>query len=224
MKQIVTNAVVLRRINYQEANRIVTFLTPDQGKITTMAKGVRKANSKLAGSIELFGSSQITILPGKGDMSTLISARLIKDYGNIVKDFKRTQFGYEILKLINKSIEDEGDEAVYDLLISALESLNNPKISLELTKLWFSLQFLNLMGHSPNLNVEEANNYIFDSSKMMFTIDEQGVYNKNHIKVLRLALLNLPEKLSKIEGINELSEKLINITQTMLIDTGFNPI
>src|SRR5579872_6898091 len=112
MKQIVTNGVVLRRINYQEADRIITFLTDDHGKVTAMARGVRRANSKLAGSIELFGTSQITILPGKGDMSTLISARLVKNYGNIVKDFARTQIGYEVLKLINKNIEIEGDEAV----------------------------------------------------------------------------------------------------------------
>ncbi len=227
MKQIVTKAIVLRRINYQEADRIITFLSNDQGKITAIAKGVRKANSKLAGSIELFGTSQITILPGKGDMSMLISARLIENYGNIVKDFSRTQLGYEVLKLINKNLEIEGDEAVYEVLKSTLESLNNLKIDSNITKFWFSLQFLALMGHSPNLSVETENNsenFIFDSSKMMFISDEMGAYNKNHIKVLRLALDNNPEKLSKINGIPEISEKLLNITQTMLINTDFNPI
>lgn len=224
MKQIVTNAVVLRRINYQEADRIVTFLTSDQGKITGMAKGVRKPKSKLAGGIELFGVSQITFIPGKSDINTLISTRLINNFGNIVKDFKRTQFGYEVLKLVNKSLEIEGDEEVYKLLLSTLESLNNLDISLSLTKFWFSLRFLDLMGHSPNIEVEEAENYIFDSSKMMFVVSPDGVYDKNDVKVLRLALLNDPDKLTKIVGIDKMAEKLVNITQTMLIDTGFNPV
>ena len=143
MKQIVTNAIVLRRINYQEANRIITFITSDQGKITTMARGVRKANSKLAGSIELFGTSQITYMPGKGDMSTLISARLIKNYGNIVKDFIRTQFGYEILKLINKSLEsDVVDEAFYELIEITYEALDDQNISIDIIKFWFHICFL----------------------------------------------------------------------------------
>jgi DNA repair protein RecO len=229
MKQIVTNAIVLRRINYQEADRIITFLTDDQGKITAMARGVRRANSKLAGSIELFGTSQITYLPGKGDMSMLISARLIKNYGNIVKDFKRTQLGYEILKLINKSIESDSiDEGIYALVETTLESLNDQSISLELTKFWFSLQFLALMGHTPNLdNVDgddETESYIFDINKMMFIADETGIYGKNHIKVLRLGLLNSPKQLNKVTTINEILEKDLNLTQLMLIDTGFNPI
>lgn len=227
MKQVVTNAIVLRRINYQEADRIVTFLTPDQGKITAIAKGVRKSKSKLAGSIELFGTSQITILPGKGDMGTLISARLIKNYGNIVKNFQRTQLGYEILKLINKNIEIEGDEEIYELLNSSLDFLNEPKIKLELIKFWFSLKFLILMGHSPNLSVEDAGNidkYNFDTNTMRFIPDESGQYDRNLIKVLRLALANEPDKLHKIANIDTISESLLNITQSMLINTGFNPI
>lgn len=228
MKQIVTNAIVLRRINYQEADRIVTLLTDDQGKITTMARGVRKANSKLAGSIELFGTSQITYLPGKGDISTLISARLIKNYENIVKDFKRTQLGYEILKLINKNIESDSiDEAIYELVESTLESLNDQSISLELSKFWFSLQFLTLMGHTPNLTVSDdgsIDKYIFDINKMVFIGDENGIYNKNHIKVFRLALSNKPKQLANITNINKILDKILNLTQLMLIDTGFHPI
>ena len=227
MKQFVTNAIVLRRINYQEADRIITFLTSDQGKITAIARGVRKANSKLAGSIELFGTSQITYMPGKGDMSTLISARLIKNYGNIVKDFKRTQLGYEILKLVNKFIESDAiDEEIYELIESTLEGLDDKEVSLELTKFWFSLRFVTLMGHTPNLDVdgEESEKFIFNIDKMSFLPDENGQYNKNHIKVFRLSLANSPKQLSKIESIDVILDKNLGLTQLMLIDAGFNPI
>ena len=226
MKQILTNAVVLRRINYGEADRIITFLTSDQGKLTVIAKGVRRAKSKLAGSIELFGTSQITYMPGRGEMSTLISARLINNYSNIVKDFKRTQFGYEILKLINKNLEIIGDESIFQLLDSTLGYLNESSISLELTKFWFSIQFLLLMGHSPNLNVDsnDIKNYIFDIDKMKFLPEENGSYNKNHIKVVRLSIGNTPEQLAKIRGIDNILEKILNLSQTMLVSSGFNPL
>ena len=53
MKQQTTKAIVLRRTNYGEADRIVTFLTP-VGKIRAMVKGVRGSKGKWAGGIGLF--------------------------------------------------------------------------------------------------------------------------------------------------------------------------
>jgi DNA repair protein RecO (recombination protein O) len=227
MMQIVTDAVVLRRINYQEADRVVTYITKDQGIITTIAKGVRRSKSKLAGSIELFGTSQISYIPGKGNMSTLVSARLIKNYGSIVKDLSRTQMGYEVLKLINKNIEEAGDESIYALLVDTLEFLNSLNINLDLIKLWFTLRFLDLMGHSPNLIIEKsdsANLYKFDQDKMMFIESENGSLTQNHIKLIRLAMINNPDILNKVSNLSELINSLVSISQNMLISNGFNPI
>lgn len=53
MKTYRTQAVVLRRTNYGEADRILQLLTPD-GRRSVMARGVRKEKSKLAGGVELF--------------------------------------------------------------------------------------------------------------------------------------------------------------------------
>ncbi|MCA9330182.1 DNA repair protein RecO, partial [Candidatus Saccharibacteria bacterium] len=62
MKQIVTVGIVLARINYGEADRIVTILTPDHGKIRLLARGVRKIKSRLAGGIELFSINDLTYI------------------------------------------------------------------------------------------------------------------------------------------------------------------
>jgi len=53
MKITKTKAIVLRRTNYGEADRIIQFITP-VGKISAIAKGVRREKSRLAGGIELF--------------------------------------------------------------------------------------------------------------------------------------------------------------------------
>ena len=53
MADLKTTAIVLKRVNYNESDRIVTFLTPE-GRFSTIAKGVRKEKSKLAGGIEMF--------------------------------------------------------------------------------------------------------------------------------------------------------------------------
>ena len=54
MNQLVTDGIVLSRVNYGEADRIIKLLTPEAGKLSLMARGVRKPKSKLAGGIELF--------------------------------------------------------------------------------------------------------------------------------------------------------------------------
>ena len=66
MDRINTQAIVLRRTDFGEADRIINFLTPDRGKISGLARGVRKQKSKLAGGIELFSVSDITYLVGRG--------------------------------------------------------------------------------------------------------------------------------------------------------------
>src|SRR4051812_28556736 len=106
MRQILTRGIVLSRTDYGEADRIVSVLTPDQGKLRLMAKGVRKVKSKLAGGIELFSVSELSFIPGKNDIGTLVSARLTQHFANIVKDINRTMFGYELLKRLNRATED----------------------------------------------------------------------------------------------------------------------
>ncbi|MCA9348456.1 DNA repair protein RecO, partial [Candidatus Saccharibacteria bacterium] len=63
---LTTRAIILRRINYGEADRILTMLTSDFGKIRLIAKGVRKQKSRMAGGLELFGVSEINFIKGRG--------------------------------------------------------------------------------------------------------------------------------------------------------------
>ena len=82
MKTVRTKAIVLRRTNYGEADRVVQFITPD-GRISVMARGVRKQKSKLAGGIELFAVSDVVIGTGKGELGILTSAKLDRFYRHI---------------------------------------------------------------------------------------------------------------------------------------------
>ena len=86
MKQIATQAIMLKRMNYGEADRIVTVLTADNGRLSMLAKGVRKSKSKLAGGLELFCVTDINYIYGKSDLKTIISTRLKEHYRNIVSN------------------------------------------------------------------------------------------------------------------------------------------
>lgn len=192
--QLVTTGIVLSRTDFQEADRILTILTPDQGKVSVMAKGVRKARSKLAGGIELFSVSDLTLLPTRGELQTLISSRLDVHYGNIVKDIHRTMLGYEFLKRINRVTEDAAGEEYFNLLRGSLNALNDLDLAIELVDLWFGVQLLRITGHIPNLRTDSEGNklesdesYLFDYDEMAFRQQTDGPYKARHIKLLRLA-------------------------------------
>ena len=78
MNKVISESIVLSRINYGDNDRIVTVITRDQGKIRLIAKGSRKLKSKLAAGIELFSVSEISFIKGKGDIDTLVSSRGIE--------------------------------------------------------------------------------------------------------------------------------------------------
>jgi DNA repair protein RecO (recombination protein O) len=224
MNQIVTRGIVLARTNFQEADRIMTVLTPDQGKVRVIAKGVRKPKSRLAGGVELFSISDITFIPGKGEINTLISARLMEHYGNIATDIERTMLGYELIKLLNKAIEDAADESYFELLKGTLESLNNATIEPNLIKLWFYAQLLRYAGHTPNLYKEQGGNqldlnkkYRFDYDNMAFLSHPEGSFNPDHIKFLRLVFSgNKPGVLQKVRDSEQIVAGNLNLLQTIL--------
>lgn len=195
MRQIVTTGIVLTRTDFQEADRIVTFLTPDHGKVRAMARGVRKIKSKLAGGIELFSISNITYIPGKGEISTLVSTRLKTHYGSIVRDINRTMLGYELLKRVNRITEDAAGIEYFELLAKTLEGLDDSSISSGIIELWFTMQLLKITGHTPNLRSDVADQHLsaddkyqFDFDEMAFRLSPQGDFAANQIKVLRLGL------------------------------------
>jgi len=64
---IKTEAVVLRSMRYGEADRILTVLTLEHGKIGVIARGVRKSQSRLASRTDLFTRSRMQLARGRGD-------------------------------------------------------------------------------------------------------------------------------------------------------------
>lgn len=198
--------MVLARTDFQEADRILTILTPDHGKLRAIAKGVRRPRSKLAGGIELFSVSDLTVLPGRGELGMLISSRLLIHFGNIVKDINRTMLGYELLKRMNRLTEDAAGQEYFNLLRAAFRGLDDLELSYELVELWFTMQLLKITGHTPNLRTDDKDNkllvdqtYVFNFDDMAFQQQPEGPFNANHIKLLRLGYgTESPEVLKQV--------------------------
>lgn len=224
MNQVSTQAIMLHRVNYGEADRIVTLLTPDQGKLHLLAKGVRRIKSKLAGGIELFSVSSITFIRGRGEVGTLTSSRLSKHYASIVGDLDRTMCGYDIIKLFDKATEDEPEPAYFELLEQILEALNDRDVPLALVRLWCEAQLVAQAGHTPNLQTDTNKNrldasmkYSFDPDRMAFVPSDNGRFAASDIKFLRLVFdRHTPGSLSKIRGADDLANAAAPLINTML--------
>jgi DNA repair protein RecO (recombination protein O) len=223
MKQISTQAVILRRTDYGEADRILTLLTPDYGKLSLIAKGVRRIKSKLAGGIELFSVSDISFIRGRGEVGTLISTRLVKHYGNIVSDVNRTMLGYELIKQLHKATEDEPEEEYFELIHEAFAALDDLAIDLQLVRVWFLMQLLRIDGHTPNLQTDTDGNkldadkkYTFSFEDMSFAARPESAYGVDQIKFLRVGFAgNRPVVMQKITGLEPLLTATIPLIQTM---------
>jgi DNA repair protein RecO (recombination protein O) len=224
MRSFTTQGIILARTNFGEADRIITFLTPDYGKVKGFAKGVRKSKSKLAGGLELFSISDLNLMLGKSEINTILSTRLSKHYGNIVKDLGRTDLAYELIKIINKATEDNPDKAYFDLLKQVLESLDDASVGLDLISVWFSAQLLKLSGHSPNLRTEHSGSklkpgqsYEFNYDTMSFDAQPRGHFKAEQIKFLRVIFSdNQPKTLQKIKGVDDLAGQSRRLVQPML--------
>jgi DNA repair protein RecO (recombination protein O) len=224
MNSIITTGIVLSRTDYAEADRILTLITPNQGKVSVLAKGVRKQGSKLAGGIELFSLSDIGYMKGRGALCTLTSARLKTYYDSIVKDLDRTMFAYDFLKLVNKVTEDETGIEYFHFVQQTLVALNEMKLSLPVVQTWVYMQLLQTTGHVPNLLTEksgeklvETNSYFFDLEAMSFTANPNGQTTASEIKFLRVCLgCPDPLKLLQVQGIDAVSEAASLLSKHML--------
>ena len=212
MKQFSTEAIILRRTNYGEADRILSLLTPNHGKQSVIAKGVRRPKSKLAGGLELFAVCKLTILQGRGDMGVVTSSRIKEFYGDILHDYDRMQVAYEVIKQINKATETVTDQAFYELLADSLKYLNDLRIDWRLIELWFGIHIRALLGDDLNLLTDIEGQplkadklYSYNSDEKAFFYSLGGNFDSNHLKLLRLATYKSPKALNNIGGLELLN-------------------
>ena len=206
MKTTRTQAIVLRRTNYGEADRILQLLTP-VGKFSVMARGVRREKSRLGGGIELFSICEVVIGQGKGEIRILTSSRLVKFYRHIIEDYDRMQFGYVAIKLVSSASEHMDIADWYDILVETFAGLDAISIPIAMTQTWFYVHYASLMGHELSLwrdaegkKIVEGKNYRYDIGEQGLREVESGELTTEHIKLLRLIATKSLKTLVQIGG------------------------
>lgn len=219
MKTTRTKAIVLRRTNYGEADRVVQLITPD-GRRSVMARGVRKEKSKLAGGIELFAVSDVVIGEGKGDLGVLTSAKLDHFYRHILEDYDRLQFGYTTIKLVSRASDTVDEPEWFDLLEETVAGLDVLTIPQALIEAWFYIRYAALLGHELNLELDIDGNPLEADSFYRYDMAEQGLrkvtngeLSSEHIKLLRLIASRPLKVLIQIGGVGALLPECLRVVR-----------
>ena len=217
-KDIRTLGIVLRRTNYGEADRILNILTPS-GKITAIAKGVRKSRSKLAGGIEMFSVIDFNIHTGRGEMGVVTSARMLRYYDEILKDFSRMETLGMILKKVGRAAESSDNPEYYKIVEECMDGLNDG-FDVALVEEWFLLNLAKAMGEEVNLyrdvggeKLMEDSRYNWDITSDAFVYSENGEFGANEIKMLRLLMTTDLKTIKRIKVPAEMYGVLLDLVR-----------
>lgn len=120
-------AIVLRFVNFSEADRLVSLFTQKRGKITCLAKGVRKINSKRSGHLQTFSQITAQVSETKG-LDIITQAQNINNFAQLRKDLDLTQMAFTACELVNSlTAESQAQPETYALLSRFLTHLNTGK-------------------------------------------------------------------------------------------------
>lgn len=142
------HAIVLRRRDAGESDRRITLLTREEGKIDAVAKGARKAGSRLAGSSEPLTAATLQLAPGKKHLF-VTQTQPRSSFPGLRANYDRLSYALALADLYEAIIPwHESNEEVYDLLFLSLQSLETHEKP-EVAFVWSQLAFLKLSGFLP---------------------------------------------------------------------------
>lgn len=145
-----TEAVVLRRQDLGEADRLLTVYSLDRGKLRLVAKGARRPSSRKAGHLEPFTRVKLLLARGR-ELDIITQAEAIETYRGIQEDLIRFgQASYTAELLDRFTVEQEENQTLYRLLINTLERLISGEEPAA-TMLFYELRLLEHVGYRPEL-------------------------------------------------------------------------
>lgn len=220
-----TTGIILRRSNFSEADRLVTILTSDRGKIRVLAKGSRKIKSKLAGHLELFCLSRLILAEGR-NLDIVIDAKITKCFLNLRGNLAATHLANYLAEVIDKMTEEnQNHPATFELLEELLDEIDGKNSPLVIS--YFELKFLTELGYEPQVyHCVSCKKDLIDG-KNYFSFAESGVVCPNchnhdleisidTIKLMRLFLKHRLDYLKKVNIDNRLLKQISHITEKYL--------
>lgn len=166
-----SEGIILGRINFGEADRIISIFSKDKGRISLIAKGVRRPKSRKRGHIEIFSRVSFQAVSGKG-FDIMTEAEIVDDYKAVRQNLKKVSLAYYFMEVIGKiTHEGEGNLGVYELMVNSLEKLKTTKLHKKL-RFEFLQNLISILGYWPEGKT------IPDPDEKLEEIVERQIYSK----------------------------------------------
>ena len=140
--------IVLARRNFGEADRILSIYSKNHGRISAIAKGIRRTTSRKRGHLEVFSCIKFQIADGRG-IGILTEVETVNNFEKIRKDLKKVSLAYFFTEVIGKiTHERERNDGIFELILNYLERLQF-ETSLRSLRLRFVSELLAITGFWP---------------------------------------------------------------------------
>ena len=148
MGQITTNAIVLRRADYRENDRMLTLFSPTLGRIDALCRGCRRQKSPLMAASELFCSGEYVLYQAR-ERTTVISCQIADSYYPLRADYERLSHGVYALELCGAAVQPaQENERLFLLLLRALAYLSYDTVAPRRVTAVFLMSFCRMVDTS----------------------------------------------------------------------------
>lgn len=174
-----TDAIILRRQDFGEADRLLVLLTPEHGKLRAIAKGARKPIARKAGHVELFALVDMLLARGR-DLYIVAQAETREPFLPLREDLVRTVYANHLVELLDRfTAEQDTGRAEFDLLVSALGWLCSA-VDPRLVARYYELRLLALAGFAPSLHQCAIGQEDLEPQDQFFSVADGGVICPSH--------------------------------------------
>lgn len=178
MRSFRIEAIVIKRRDIGEADKILTILTPHQGKISAVAKGVRKINSRRAAHIELLNHCVLNLHESRIPIVT--EAETLKHFSELKNDLYKAGLAFYVCELVDGLIpEHQENKQAFNLTLNVLRKLENDENPKALIKN-FEQELLTLLGFWP----QKQQLAIQDSDAFIESIIERKIKTKRILSLI----------------------------------------
>lgn len=146
-ERFVTCGLVLRETVTRDADKILTVLTPDRGRLSVIARGARRKGSRVAAACQLLAYSEMTLYE-KGRWTMLDAADTIELFDGLRQDLTALSLAAYFAEL-TEAVSDGFGGDVLPLLLNALYALSALKKPPQLVKPAFQFRLMALAGYEP---------------------------------------------------------------------------
>ena len=146
---LTTTALVLREVEYKDSDKLLTVLTPEQGKLTLSARGVRKKKDATAAACQVLTWAEFTLSQrqGRWQVKEAVTQRAFR---GVREDLDKLALGSYFAQVTETLCEEEQPEPeLLALTLNALHALDEMSVSLTQVKTAFEWKAMALAGYEP---------------------------------------------------------------------------